>query len=274
MSKYKEFVKEVLRQSSTVALDYFGKVSVIKMKPGDQSQVLTEADLAIGKFITGMIKKRFPRHNIIDEEAGVIDHDSEFTWVIDPIDGTANFSEGIPLYGIIIGLLKGAKPVAGGIALPAFQEIYVAEKDKGAFLNGKRLRMANKGKLSLSLVAFATENHKGNFLLTKRDCDFLAHLILRIRNLRAGGSVWDGVMVAKGKYGGYLCLASKIWDNVGLQIVIEEAGGVYTDFFGKPIDYSNPLGKSKNNFTFCMASPGLHRQLQKLISKWFAAAYK
>ena len=74
-------------------------------------------------------------------------------------------------------------------------------------------------------------------------------------------------MVAKGKFGAYLNRSEKIWDDVALHILIEEAGGVYTDFFGKPMDYSHPLIKVKNNFTLCAAPTDLHRQLQTIIRK-------
>ena len=75
-------------------------------------------------------------------------------------------------------------------------------------------------------------------------------------------------MVAKGKFGGYLNRTSKIWDNVAQQILIEEAGGVYSDFFGKPIDYTNPLTRANDNFTVCAAPPALHKQLQDIIHKF------
>jgi myo-inositol-1(or 4)-monophosphatase len=74
-------------------------------------------------------------------------------------------------------------------------------------------------------------------------------------------------MVAKGSYGATLNRTSKIWDNVAQQIILEEAGCTYTDFFGKPIDYSNPVSKARDNFTFCAAPPNLHQALQTLIHK-------
>ena len=77
--------------------------------------------------------------------------------------------------------------------------------------------------------------------------------------------MFDGVMVAKGKYGGYLYRTSKIWDHVGMHIVMEEAGGIYTDFFGAPIDYKNHLARAGENYTLCAAPPALHAQLQKII---------
>jgi myo-inositol-1(or 4)-monophosphatase len=90
---------------------------------------------------------------------------------------------------------------------------------------------------------------------------------LGIRNLRAAGSTFDTIMVAKGKYGGYINQTSKIWDNVGQQIIIEEAGGIYTDFFGNPMDYPKPLQKAEQNFTWCIGAPELHKQLQAIIKK-------
>ena len=73
------------------------------------------------------------------------------------------------------------------------------------------------------------------------------------------------MMVAKGSYGAMLNRTSKIWDNVAPQVIIQEAGGLYTDFFGKSIDYSDPLVKSSDNFTVCMGAPALHKQLQEII---------
>lgn len=87
---------------------------------------------------------------------------------------------------------------------------------------------------------------------SKKECEVLAKIVLKIRNLRSSNSAFDTVMLAKGKYEGYLSRTSKIWDNVAQQVVIEEVG-VYTDFWGKPMAYSNPLSKVGDNFTFCSA---------------------
>lgn len=103
--------------------------------------------------------------------------------------------------------------------------------------------------------------------MTYDECRTVADIVLGVRSLRAAGCVFDGVMVAKGKYGGYLNRTSKIWDNVGQQVVIEEAGGIYTGFFGNPMDYSNPVTKAKKNFTWCIGAPAIHKQLQEIIHK-------
>lgn len=262
---YKNFIIRVLEEASDVAKESFGKVSGT-VKEGDNNQVLTETDLRIGQVIIEKIQKEFPDHNIIDEEAGVIDNGSNLTWVIDPIDGTSNFANGIPLFGIMLGLLENNIPTAGGIALPAFSEIYAAEKGKDASCNGEKIQVSKETELKNSLVAYGIDGHQESPDFTRKECGLLAEIVLNIRNLRTSNSVFDIAMVARGKYGAFLNRTSKIWDNVAQQIIIEEAGGIYTDFFGNKIDYSKALAKPQDNFTFLAAPSGLHEQILNIAN--------
>ncbi|MFZ2193367.1 MAG: inositol monophosphatase [Candidatus Moraniibacteriota bacterium] len=262
--KYKYFIAQSLKEASDVARKSFGKV-VGTTKEDDNNQVLTETDLEIGKLLIGKIQAKFPEHNIIDEEAGVVDKKSVFTWVIDPIDGTSNFANGVSLYGIMLGLLRDGIPIAGGIALPNFSEIYVAEKGQGAYCNSEKICITKEDDLKKALVAYNIDGHTEKSEFTRKECSLLAEIILNIRNLRDGGCCYDLAMVASGKYGAHLNRTSKIWDNVAQQIIIEEAGGIYTDFFGNTIDYSNALSRPQDNFTFLASSPTLHEQLLKII---------
>lgn len=261
---YTDFINRVLSEASTIAVSSFGKVSNTT-KPGDNNQVLTETDLAIGKFIVTQVTAKYPSHNVIDEEAGVIDKQSRYTWVIDPIDGTSNFANGVPTYGIMIGLLDDDVPVAGGIALPSFDQIAIAEKGKGAYLNDEKMSVSAEPELLKSLVAYAIDGHQEDPEITRQECELLGKIVLAVRNIRSSNSVFDAVMISKGSYGGYLNRTSKIWDNVAQQIIFEEAGGTYTDFFGQPMDYSRPLERANDNYTWCMAPRQLHEQLQAVI---------
>ena len=260
------FIDAVLNDASVVANRSFGKVSGT-VKPEDNNQVLTETDIEIGNLIVSRVKADYPEWNIIDEEAGVIDNGSEYTWVVDPIDGTSNFANGVHTYGILLGLLKDGTPVAGGIALPYFNEVYVAEKGKGAFCNGQPVTVSEEPRLLNSLVAYGIDGHQEDPSITINETNTLAQIILSIRNLRGSNSAYDSALVAKGKYGASLNRTSKIWDNVAQHIVIEEAGGVYTDFSGNKIDYSNPISKVEDNFTWCAGAPRLHGELQTIIHK-------
>src|SRR5438105_3599781 len=114
---YQQFIESALKETSIIANNHSGKVTG-QVKGTDHNQIITETDLTIGKLLVEKIKLHFPDYNIIDEETGVIDKKSEYTWVIDPIDGTSNFAAGVPQYGTMIGLLHKAVPIAGGIANP------------------------------------------------------------------------------------------------------------------------------------------------------------
>jgi len=263
---YTDFLESVLAEASKIALRMSGGIKSTTKK-GDNNQVLTEADLEIGKFIIQKIKSAYPKHNIVDEEAGVIDNKSGFTWVVDPIDGTANFAEELPHYGIMIGLLEGSIPIGGGISLPFFKDTYLAEKGKGSFCNGKRISVTKEINLLKLLVVYQIDGHQENPGLTRDEAGFIPEIVLNIRSLRVSGSAFDYMMVANGKYGAILSKTGKIWDHVAPQIIIEEAGGKYTDFYGRPQDYSNPLNKSKDNFTCLAASPLLHGKLTDIINK-------
>ncbi len=263
--QYTEFLESILAEAGALAQGYFGKVSGA-VKTGDNNQVLTEADVAVGKMLVDAVRTAYLEHNIIDEEAGVIDNGSRFTWVIDPIDGTSNFAAGLPDYGIMVGLLEGAEPIAGGITLPAFQKVYLAERGLGATCNGEAIHVSSEPELSNALMAFGIDGLPDNPQKNKQQCDVLADLLPAIRNMRnCGSDAVDPMRVAEGTYGGKLQVCSKIWDNVAPHIICEEAGALWTTANGYPADYSNPLERVDQNFTFCVAPPALHEQLQKIV---------
>ena len=149
--------------------------------------------------------------------------------------------------------------------MPHFNETYVAEKGNGAYCNSHRITISNESDLTKTIIAYGIDGHPDNPQFTKDECAFLAELILTIRNLRMSNCLFDFAMVAKGNYGAFLNRTSKIWDNVAPQIIIEEAGGVYTDFFGNPVDYSKGLTQPQDNFTFIAAAPAIHAQVLKII---------
>lgn len=115
---YLAFLEAQLRESAKLALSFYGNVAATT-KSDDNNQVLTEADLAIGKQLVAAVQTTYPEHNVIDEEAGGIDNGSRYTWVIDPIEATSNFAVGIPEYGVMVGLLEDAVPIAGVLSFRA-----------------------------------------------------------------------------------------------------------------------------------------------------------
>lgn len=264
---YRDFIQSVLQQAGEIARQKFGNVSAT-VKPDDNNQVLTEADLAVGNLIVQRIQETFPDHSIIDEEAGVIDKQSPFVWVVDPIDGTANFAVGLPDYGIMIGLLHDAKPVAGGIFAPGYDKLFLAERGKGATCNGEPIHCMTEQKLTNTLISFGADGLPNQPAVNQQQCEVLADLLPRIRNMRHSGSeAIDPMYVAEGRYGARINLSGKIWDSVAPQIICEESGATWTTANGEPYDYRNPVARARDgqNFTFCVAPPQLHAQLQKII---------
>jgi len=120
-------------------------------------------------------------------------------------------------------------------------------------------------KLVNVLVSYGIDPYPDNPEFTKKEISIMHQVILQSRNVRISNSAFDAMMVADGVYGAWMCQSSKIWDNVAQHVIIEEAGGIYTDFYGKPIEYSNPLKRNGQNYTFCAAAPAIHQQLQKII---------
>jgi len=231
----------------------------------------------VGELLVEAVKQAYPNENIIDEEAGVVDNRSDFTWVIDPIDGTSNFAAGLPMFGIMIGLLHKGVPVLGGIALPFYQEFYIGGKDLPTTKNGKPVRLSNKTKLSDCLVVYGMDGYQDEPERTYQETQLVAKIVLACRNLRASNSVFDTAKTAEGAFGVSINQGSKIWDNVAQQAVVEGTkdtngkDGVYTDVFGQPIDYSNPLTRVDQNFTFCAGPAALHAQAQAVIHGRVAA---
>ncbi len=267
---YRQFIEKTLQAASVIANDYFGAVSP-SLKGGDPNQVLTEADLAVGREVARRIHLHYPAHGIIDEEEGYTpgrDGDSPvYTWVIDPIDGTSNFAAGTPFFGIMMGLLQGETPIAAGVILPALEELYIAERGCGAFRNGERISVSRERSLLSTLVAFGMDSHREEPELTYGETALLADIVLSCRNVRSSNSVFDQMMVACGAYGGCVNRSSMIWDNVAPALIIEEAGGIYTGFFGEPVTFPVDNERWRRPYTWCTAPAPLHRELQNIIQR-------
>lgn len=254
MSEMLEVAKKAANEAGEVVLKLRDNLKV-KTKSND-SDVLTQADLASEKIILATLKSSFPKYNYLSEEMGKEDNKSEFTWVIDPIDGTLSYVAGLPFFGISIGLLKRKEPYLGVINLPALNSIYWAEEGKGSYLNGKRIKVSTLGEISKSIVIFdyhfaGTRQKDINKILVK--------LVDKVRYTPTFAcSVVSLAYVAQGICHANIHTAFP-WDFVAGTAIITEAGGKVTDFEGKAIDWSRSL-------IDLLASNGiLHDQILTLI---------
>ncbi len=195
---------------------------------------VTQIDKQAEKIIIDTIKGRYPDHAILAEEGGESDDISEYRWIIDPLDGTVNFTHGLPIYCVSIGLEYKGAIIAGAVYEPNVDDLYTAERGKGAFLNGKRIRVSDNDRLidSILITGFPYDIHDNPDNTIGRFTDFLMEA-QAIRRL--GSAAIDLCYIAAGYGDGFWEAFIKPWDIAAGMLLVEEAGGKVTDFDGKPI---------------------------------------
>lgn len=209
---------------------YFNGRFEISNKEGINNLV-TEADHASEKAIIERIRKDFPDHFILSEETGEIKTDSDIKWIIDPIDGTVNFANGIPICCVSIGIEKNGQMILAAVYNPFMNEFFFAEKGKGAFLNDQRIYVSKKTKVQQSCMVTG-------FPYTYLDMpngpiQVFERLIRRgIPVRRLGSAAIDLCWVAAGRFDGFYEHNLQAWDSAGGFLMVEEAGGKVTDFTG------------------------------------------
>ena len=193
--------------------------------------LVTEADRLSEDAIIKIIRKNFPEHNILTEESRGYEKGSDYKWIIDPLDGTTNYAHGFPVYCVSIALEKKGEIISGVVYNPVLEELFVAEKNKGAFMNGKRIYVSKTRELSRSLLAtgfpYDIRESKINNL------DHFTNFALRSQAIRrAGSAALDLCYLAKGIFDGFWELKLSPWDTAAGSLMVKEAGGEVTDFSG------------------------------------------
>jgi myo-inositol-1(or 4)-monophosphatase len=255
---------KALREAGNILTENFGKITEYTVKES-QSSIVTKADIESEKKIIEIVLEKFPGHNTLGEETGYQNRNSEFTWVIDPLDGTSNFAAGLPWFGVIICVLKHSVPVMAGCFLPVQNETYFAEKGKGAFRNGEKIKVSNETELKNILAAYSLDysDEPGK---TEREARLIQQVVSRIRNLRSTNSLVDFCYTADGKLGACMNQTTKIWDIAAPGLIIEEAGGKVTDMQGNWFDFSLNVDNYGRNFTIVCSNEVLHPELIKILN--------
>ncbi len=254
---------ECLFASGEYLLKNFGQEIKSNIKES-QSSIVTSADYRSDDLIAGKIIKKYPTHNIISEESGFVDNNSDFTWVIDPLDGTSNYASAVPWFGVLITLFKNSDPFMAGAYLPVSNVIYFAELGKGALRNNEPIKIKEQKSLKNSLFAFSVDYTDDEELLTK--ClNIYKNVVKSSRSIRSTNSLVDFLMVAEGKFGGCINLFTRIWDISGLGLIITEAGGEIKDIDGNDIHFILDKGASVRNYAVMAGSPNIMEEVVKKI---------
>lgn len=217
-----ETVVYAARQAGKVLRE--GCRSEIKVDRATNLDVKLQMDKKSEETILSILGKEFPNIPVLSEEAGRIGGEGEYMWVIDPLDGTMNYSRRIPCWATSIGLMRGGEEVLGVVYDPLLDELYTAEKGKGAFLNGQRIRVSDCTTLEKAIVGFGYSSVGDHIPRGMRATQRLGLKVSKFRNL--GAAVLHLVFVASGRFDGFFEFGLHRWDCAAGFCIIREAGGL------------------------------------------------
>ena len=251
-------VKACMKASKSLIRD-FGEIENLQVSSKGPGDFVTSADKRTERILIEELQKAHPDYGIVTEESGTINESNKQNrWIIDPIDGTFNFLNGIPQFAISIGYEEQNEIKCGVIFNPILNEMFCAEKGNGAFLNNSRIRVSNKKKINDSLLVTGGPKQSSKI----KDKIFSEYIFVsnRVSNVRKFGSAaLDMAYVACGRFDGYWQRELNYWDIAAGIIIVKEAGG-FVNFF----DYEEKLPFKKN---IIASNTNIHEKLRELINK-------
>jgi myo-inositol-1(or 4)-monophosphatase len=254
-----ETAKEASRIGGKILLKEFGKLRRSQIGLKGMGDYVTELDHLSEQAIIKKIKADFPDHVIHAEESGVEDKKSPYGWFIDPLDGTANYVQGIPLFGVSIAVMKEKEIIIGVVYYPDRDELFWAEKGRGAFLNGKPIQVSLKKDIAYAMIASGFPWRSKAYLDPYTDS--FKELFLKAAGIRRMGSASiDLAYTGCGRFDGFWEMKLKSWDIAAGILIIEEAGGIVTDFQG-----GNRYLKSGN---VVAGNPEIHKQILEVTKQY------
>lgn len=258
MINYKKFIISTAKEAGKIAASNFRIPQKTSWK--GKNDIVTETDFKVNEYVVSKIKKYFPDHNIISEESPSLNNHGDYTWFIDPIDGTIAFSYGIPFFCAALALAYKNRIIYSAIYDPVHEELFFAQKSKGSFLNGRKIEIkSNPPKLKKAAISF------GVWVGAPYD-------LMNLRNEIASISYYPisthsvslaACYLTLGRIDGVIFAGSAPWDIAPLTLICEESGIKVTDITGVPWV---PPNESKGAIA---ASSNLHKELMKLVRKYY-----
>ncbi|MAF14300.1 MAG: hypothetical protein CMI53_05445 [Parcubacteria group bacterium] len=251
---------EISQSGGAVLKKYFGKKLDVINEKYNASDLQTTVDLESEKVIIDQLKKYFPDYNILSEEVGKIDNGSKFTFVIDPLDGTNNFVLGIANFTSVIGLLEGDKGIMAAVNSPMTNETFYAASGRGAFLNGKKIKVNTESDMTRSTISHEVDYHHDQTRTLNIRHELGANIKVK-RLLTDWSPQFMICLLAAGRLEGIIREEGEIHDYVAGKIIAREAGAKITDYQGKP-DQSDKTDK------FIMSNgTQVHDRLIEVVNK-------
>ena len=227
--KILEEVKEWAREAGELQRANFRRKDLAIESKSNVTDLVTEIDKKSEEIITGHIRSRYPDHAILAEETGRNSQESDYLWVIDPLDGTNNYAQGLPVYCVSIGLRYKEETLLGVVYAPYLDELFWATKNGGAYCNGKRIEVGQEEELNRCVLATGFPYDKGTHSLN--NLDYVGRIVPQLRGIRRmGAAAYDLCGVAMGILDGYWEMNLSPWDVEAGILIVEEAGGVVERF--------------------------------------------
>ena len=260
-----ETAKNAAYAAGEILKENFGRVPQEAVRKKKQNDFLSFVDEESEKKIVEIIQAEFPSHAVLAEESGGSGPENEYMWIVDPLDGTTNYLTGIPLFAVSIALQYQNELVLGVIYDPIRDELFSAEKGRGAFLNGSSIQVSGKVSLNESILAtgfpFKTKQFLPQYLQVFHD---IFERSIGIR--RMGSAAVDLAYLAAGRFDGFWEIGLSPWDTAAGTVLIREAGGQISDFWnGSNFVWNN----------YILASNGrIHEETGEIIRKHFPVYQK
>ena len=238
-------------------MSYFGNISSFEKK-STNIDLLTKADIESEKLIISEIKKIYPTHSIVSEESKNLENNSDYTWIIDPLDGTTNFAHNLPIFAVSIALKKKRHIESAVVFNPAANRCFYAERDKGAFLNGNMIQATTTSSLNETLIATGFPYlHDDKYNLS---FDLFKDFYDRTHGLRRlGSAALDLCFVAMGRFDGYYEFNLHPWDICAGALIADEAGALISDWDGKKMPYDGSRILCSNKY--------IHKEMVSVLTQ-------
>lgn len=249
----------IAKEAGAIVREGFGKNFSVETK-GSLTNLVTEFDKKSESTIINYIKKEFPTHSVLAEESGNHNSGSEYLWVIDPLDGTTNFAHGLPIFSVSIGVQKNGKTIYGVVYDVMRDALYSAELGSGSFCNGRKLNVSNNADIRKSVLVTGFP-----YNIAENPDHAFEHFIAFLKHARAvrrlGSAAIDFCYTAEGVFDGFWEVFLHPWDMCAGKLLVEEAGGIVTDFYGNEINIFSKQILATNNF--------IHKEMISILSEKF-----
>jgi myo-inositol-1(or 4)-monophosphatase len=260
MQNFLKAGREAIRLASKVIKSY--SLSSLNVEWKSDNTPVTLADQKAEAVMREFFLKETPSFGLIGEEHGLHNPDSEYQWVMDPIDGTKSFIHGVPLYGTLLGLLYKGQSIAGFINITASDQLLEAALGQGAFLQGQRVQCSNLNSLADSLVLSGTVNTLEN----KGYGEAFKNLRHSARLYRGWGDCYGYFLVATGRAEVMVDPVVSLWDVAPLPVLLREAGGFFSDIKGSQSDFDLKNTPHYEGYSGLACAPGVFQQTLKILS--------